>query len=83
MWVDEKKKAPITEYLGWLLFLSVFFEIIMLILEPSSIKNAETGKLSFSYVMYASIGILFTTPSPVIALLILLRKVYSRFGDLV
>ncbi|WP_022761290.1 CPBP family intramembrane glutamic endopeptidase [Butyrivibrio sp. AD3002] len=74
MWVDEKKKAPIIDYLGWILFLSVFFELLMLILEPASINNAETGKLSFSYVMYAAIGILFTTPGPVIALFILLRK---------
>ena len=74
MWTDEKKKAPIADFLGWLLFITVFFQIIMFVLEPVSVSYAETGKLTFAYIMYAIIGILFTTPAPVISLFIVLRK---------
>ena len=74
MWINEKKKAPIIEFLGWLLFISVFFSIIVLLLEPASIKYAETGELSFLYIIYAITGMFFTTPAPVIALFIALRK---------
>ena len=48
MWVDENRKAPVADFLGWLLFISVFAQIIMLILEPASVSNAETGKLTFA-----------------------------------
>ena len=68
MWVDENRKAPVADFLGWLLFISVFAQIIMLILEPASVSNAETGKLTFAYVLYAIIGILFTTPAPAVSL---------------
>ena len=74
MWIDDKKKAPIADFLGWVLFLSVFFEMLILILEPASIEYAETGKLSALYVLYAIIGTFFTTPGPAIALFIVLRK---------
>ncbi len=74
MWIDEKKKAPIADFLGWLLFISVFAQIIMLILEPTSVGYAETGKLTPAYILYAAIGILFTTPAPAISLFIVLRK---------
>lgn len=74
MWTDEKKKAPIADFLGWILFITVFFQIIMFVLEPVSVSYAETGKLTFAYIMYAIIGILFTTPAPVISLFIVLRK---------
>ncbi len=74
MWVDKKKKAPIADYLGWLLFITVFFQIIMLIIEPVSVSYAETGKLTIAYIFYAIIGILFTTPAPAISLFIVLRK---------
>ena len=56
MWVDENRNAPVADFLGWLLFISVFAQIIMLILEPASVSNAETGKLTFAYVLYAIIG---------------------------
>ena len=74
MWIDEKRKAPVADFLGWLLFISVFAQIIMLILEPTSVSYAETGKTTFAYILYATIGILFTTPAPVISLFIVLRK---------
>ena len=30
MWTDEKKKAPIADFLGWLLFITVFFKLLCL-----------------------------------------------------
>jgi len=74
MWIDEKKKAPIADYLGWLLFITLFFQAIILALEPASIAFKETNELTFAYVIYAIIGILFTTPAPVIALFVVLRR---------
>ena len=74
MWIDEKRKAPIVDFLGWLLFISIFAQIIMLIIEPASVSYAETGKLTIAYILYATIGILFTTPAPAISLFIVLRK---------
>ena len=50
MWVDEKKKAPIADFLGWLLFISVFAQIIMLILEPASVRYSNTGKQTLAYI---------------------------------
>ena len=81
MWVDENRKAPVADFLGWLLFISVFAQIIMLILEPASVSNAETGKLTFAYVLYAIIGILFTTPASAVSLFIVLRKEELRRND--
>ena len=74
MWINEKKNAPIIDFLGWLLFTSVFFNILILILEPASIEYAETGRLTFLYVLYAIVGTFFTTPQPVISLFIVLKK---------
>jgi membrane protease YdiL (CAAX protease family) len=74
MWIDEKRKAPIADFLGWLLFVTVFAQMFIFILEPASIEHAETGRISLAYVIYAIIGILFTTPAPVISLFIVLRK---------
>lgn len=74
MWINDKKKAPIADFLGWLLFVSVFVDIIILVLEPSSVKFAETGKLTIGYVIYAIVGMLFSTPAPVISLFVVLRK---------
>ena len=73
MWVDENRKAPVVDFLGWLLFITVFGQIIIFILEPASVNYAETGKITFAYIVYAIIGILFTTPAPAISLFILLR----------
>ncbi len=74
MWIDEKRKAPVADFLGWVLFVSLFAQIIIFILEPASVGYAETGKMTFAYILYAAIGMLFTTPAPVISLFIVLRK---------
>ncbi len=74
MWIDDKRKAPIVDFLGWLLFITVFFQILIFALEPASIAHDETGKLTFSYVIYAIIGMFFTTPAPAISLYLTLRN---------
>ncbi|SHH64389.1 CAAX protease self-immunity [Sporobacter termitidis DSM 10068] len=73
MWKDDEK-APIWEFLGWVLLISGVSEIIILMLEPYSIAFAKNGTLTAGYVIYAIIGILFTTPNPMIATYIVLRR---------
>lgn len=73
MWKD-KGKAPIGEFLGWLLLIFVLSESIILFLEPYSIAFTKHGTLTAGYVIYAVTGILFTTPNPMIATYIVLRR---------
>lgn len=73
MWKD-KNKAPVLEFLGWILFTSLFVQAVLLLLEPYSIAFAKTGTLSVGYVIYAIIGMLASTPAPFIALFITLRR---------
>lgn len=73
MWKNDKE-APILEYLGWILFLSLLVESVLLLLEPYSIAYSENGILTFGYALYAVLGLLFSTPCPVIAIFIVLRK---------
>jgi len=74
MWIDDKKKAPVADFLGWLLFVTVFFQAIILALEPFSVAFAETGKFTFGYAVYAFLGLFFATPAPTVALFVTLRK---------
>jgi membrane protease YdiL (CAAX protease family) len=73
MWRDNEE-APIWEFLGWLLLLWGLSEIIILFLEPYSVAFAKNGTLTAGYVIYAMIGILFTTPNPMIATYIVLKR---------
>ncbi len=73
MWKSDKK-APVGAFLGTLLFISLLVEIILLLLEPYSVEYAKTGVLTFPYALYAAVGVLFSTPAPVIALFVVLRK---------
>ena len=72
MWRDESRNAPIFEYLGWVLFLTLLVQGILFLLEPCSIAYAANGRLNFGFVVYAAIGMFFSTPGPFIALLITL-----------
>lgn len=74
MWRDESRNAPIFEYLGWVLFLTLLVQGILFLLEPCSIAYAANGRLNFGFVVYAVIGMFFSTPGPFIALLITLRR---------
>ena len=62
--------------LGWYLILVVLlsvFCIIMLqvLLLPCSVAYRETGIMTAGYFLYAAIGLLFSTPTPFIAVLII------------
>ena len=74
MWKDKDKSAPIAEFIGWTLFVSLLVQLILFLLEPYSISYMENGKLTLGYAIYAVIGMLFSTPTPFIALFITLRK---------
>ena len=74
MWRDRSKAAPILEFLGWTLFVSLAVQLVLFILEPWSVAYMESGKLTLGYAIYAVIGMLFSTPTPFIALFITLRR---------
>lgn len=73
MWKNTSKKAPIAVFLGWILFLSLFVTGVLLLLEPYSVSYMENGRLTVGYAIYAVIGMLFSTPAPLVALYITLR----------
>ncbi len=74
MWKNKEKKAPIIEFLGFILFSTLLVNGILLLLENYSIAFAETGKMTFGYLLYAVIGMLFSTPAPIIWLFVVLRR---------
>jgi membrane protease YdiL (CAAX protease family) len=74
MWKGKRQDAPVKEFLGWVLFLSLLVEGLLLLLEPWSVRYAEDGRLTLGYAVYALLGLLFSTPGPCIALLITLRR---------
>lgn len=73
MWKDNEK-APIWEFLGWLFLIWVLSESIIFFLEPYSIAFMKNGTLTVGYVIYVIIGLLFTTPNPMIAIYIILKR---------
>ena len=59
-------------YLILIIVLSAFCYITLNVwLLPSSIEYSETGKMTAGYFLYAAIGLLFSTPTPFIAVLII------------
>ena len=74
MWKEKRREAPVKEFLGWVLFLSLLVEGLLLLLEPWSIRYAEDGRLTLGYAVYALLGLLFSTPCPAIALFLTLRR---------
>lgn len=74
-------------YLILVVLLSAFcFLTLNVWLLPYSIAFSETGKMTAGYLLYAAIGILFSTPTPFVAVLILslfierngLKDMFSR-----
>jgi membrane protease YdiL (CAAX protease family) len=53
---------------------------LSLILEPYSIAFATNGVLTAGYVVYAMIGILFSTPTPMIATYIIMKR-HKKIGS--
>lgn len=53
--------------------MSLFVTGVLLLLEPYSVSYMENGRLTVGYAIYAVIGMLFSTPAPLVALFITLR----------
>ena len=73
MW-RSKEKAPVLEFLIWVILLSVSVGVIEYFLDPFSVAFAADGKMTVGYFTYAVIGILFSTPAPMIAIFITLKR---------
>lgn len=73
MW-KENEKAPVWEFLGWVLLISVVTDVLIFILEPYSISFSKNQILTPGYFAYAIIGLLFSTPCPMIAVYIILKR---------
>ena len=59
-------------YLLLVIALSAFCYITLdVLLLPYSVEYSETGKMTAGYFLYAAIGLLFSTPTPFAAVLIL------------
>ena len=59
-------------YLLLVIILSAFCYITLnVLLLPYSIAYSETGKMTAGYFLYAAIGLLFSTPTPFVAVLII------------
>ena len=74
--VTSKSIKDQTSRLWWYLFLiillSAFCYITLdVLLLPYSIEYSETGKMTACYLLYAAIGLLFSTPAPFVAVLII------------
>ena len=66
MWKNENKTAPIVDFLGWTLFISLFVQLTLFLLEPWSISYMGNVKLTLGYTIYAVIGMFFSTPAPLL-----------------
>ncbi len=73
MW-EHDASAPVAEFLGWILCSSLLVDGLLLNLEPYSVAFAETGTLTLGYLLYAVIGMLFSTSAPCICLFLVLRR---------
>ena len=75
MWKNASKKAPIAVFLGWTLFLGLFVDMgVLNLLEPYAVSYIENGRLTVGYVIYAVLGLLFSTPAPFVS-----RHLYLRY----
>lgn len=71
---DLRKSRPnrLLWYLILIVILSAFCYVTLNVwLLPYSIEHAETGKMTAGYFLYAAIGLLFSTPTPFWAVLII------------
>lgn len=69
---NKNKSSRLLWYLLLVIALSAFCYITLnVLLQPYSIEYSETGKMTAGYLLYAAIGLLFSTPTPFIAVLII------------
>ena len=73
MW-DKKKKAPVVPYLICIVVLWISVFVVSRMLTEYSVLYIESGVISWQYIVYVIVGMLFTTPAPMIALFITLRR---------
>jgi len=70
--MNKKNEKPIGLYLLLILGLWVFcFVTLKLWLMPYSVAYAENGEMTIGYLLYAIIGLLFSTPAPFVSMLII------------
>ncbi|MBR4743699.1 MAG: CPBP family intramembrane metalloprotease [Oscillospiraceae bacterium] len=69
---NKTKSSRLLWYLLLVIALSAFCYITLdVLLLPYSIEYSETGKMTTGYLLYAAIGLLFSTPTPFWAVLII------------
>ena len=69
---NNVKLSRLWWYLLLVIILSAFCYITLdVLLLPYSIAHSETGKMTAGYFLYAAIGLLFSTPTPFVAVLII------------
>ena len=84
----DRSLGDIFLYLLLIVLLSAFcFVTLNVWLQPYSVAYGRTGEVTAGYLLYAAIGILFSTPAPFIAVLILYlirdgRGVKRLFADI-
>ncbi len=74
--IASKSNKVILNRLWWYLLLVILLSAFCYIsldvlLLPYSIEYSETGKMTAGYFLYAAIGLLFSTPTPFVAVLII------------
>ena len=72
---SKPNRFPLSR-LSWYLFLVILltafcYVTLNVLLLPYSIAYSETGKMTAGYFLYAAIGLLFSTPTPFVAVLII------------
>ena len=62
---NKTRLSRLLWYLLLVIVLSAFCYITLNVwLQPYSIEYSETGKMTAGYLLYAAIGLLFSTPTP-------------------
>jgi len=70
--VSNRKLSKLGWYFLLIFLLSAFcFVTLNIWLLPYSIAYSETGKMTAGYFLYAAIGLLFSTPTPFVAVLMM------------
>ena len=66
MW-RKAEKAPILEFIGWLILISVISNTISFLFENDYSAGLAGGEITAGYIIYVLNGILIDTPTPLIA----------------
>lgn len=69
MW-RRKEREPIGLFLTWIVIIWIFSFVALKLLQPYSVAYSNNGELTLGYLAYALIGMVFTTPAPFLAMMI-------------